>query len=204
MTRQGGSCGEMDRARDIPTHHLIYGHLEDFITGERLVDTDDERFRQKIAHFLVEKKGWAKKDIEPRRRIETLFAGNFVVSTIDFLVRYKGTPFMIVRYGPGSIVTRERPAIAAARVLLKECRIPIAVVTNGQDAVILETKKGQKIGEGLEAIPGKDEAAAFLADYPPGPFPEERRERELRILNAYDVEICCAGGPCPIPGAQEG
>ena len=41
---------------DVPSHHLIYGHCNDFITGETVVDTDDERYRQKLARFLVEKK----------------------------------------------------------------------------------------------------------------------------------------------------
>jgi hypothetical protein len=31
-----------------------------------------------------------------------------------------------------------------------------------------------------------------------------RRERELRILNAFDLEVCCVGGPCPLPNAPEG
>jgi hypothetical protein len=26
----------------------------------------------------------------------------------------------------------------------------------------------------------------------------------LRILNAFDVESCCAGTPCALPGAKEG
>lgn len=127
-----------------------------------------------------------------------------MISTIDFFVQHEGTPFMIIRYGPGSIVTRERPAIAAARVLLSATRIPLAVVTNGKDAVILETQRGKKIGVGLEAIPKKSEAKNLLRTYLPEPFPEEKRERELRILNAYDVEVCCAGAPCPLPGAPEG
>ena len=194
----------MSKGKDIPSHHLIYGHLNDYLTGETLVDTDDERFRQKIARILVEEKGWAIEDIEPRKKIETLFAGKFVVSVIDFLVKCEGAPFMVLRYGPGSLVTRERPAIAAARVLLPGIRIPLAVVTNGKDAVLLETGSGKDIGHGLEAIPARDEAHHLLVDYPVEKFPEGKRERELRILNAYDIEICCAGGPCALPGAREG
>ncbi len=190
--------------KDIPNHHLIYGKCTDFITGEELVDTDDERFRQKIARFLVEEKGWDKSDIQPRQKIETLFSGTYVTSRIDFLVHLGSDPFMIIRYGPGSIVTRERPAIAAARVLIQGLRIPLAVVTNGTDASVLETAKGGQLGTGLNAIPSKEEATQLIKEYPPGPFPEEKRERELRILNANDKEVCCAGGPCPIPGAREG
>jgi len=191
-------------SKDIPSHHLIYGKCTDFITGEELVDTDDERFRQKIARFLVEKKGWDRKDIQPRQKIETLFASTFVTSRIDFLVRLNEQPFMIIRYGPGSIVTRERPAIAAARVLLPDLRIPVAVITNGTDASILETGRGRTIGQGLDAVPSKQEAEDLIIQYPPVPFPEEKREKELRILNANDVEVCCTGGPCAIPGAREG
>jgi hypothetical protein len=37
------------------------------------------------------------------------------------------------------------------------------------------------------------------------PFTDEtRKDWERRILNAYDVEVCCAGGPCALPGAPEG
>ena len=46
---------------DIPSHHYIYGTCVDYLTGETIVDTDDERCRQELAKLLVEKKGYAKK-----------------------------------------------------------------------------------------------------------------------------------------------
>lgn len=190
---------------DIPSHHFIYGSCTDYLTGESLVDTDDERIRQQLARFLVEEKGYAKSAIVPRRKIETLFAGQFVVSTIDLTVTVRGRELFIVRYGPGSLVTRERPAIAAARVLNGEYRIPFATVTNGRDAEFLDTANGKVLGTGMAAIPDLQQAeelagtAVFLA-----PPDEARREKELRILNAFDVEVCCAGGPCALPNAPEG
>ncbi len=111
-----------DIMADIPSHHLVYGFLKDFITGEVVPDTDDERYRQKIARMLVE----------------------------------------VIRYGPGSLVTRQRSAIAAARVLNPEYCIPIAVVTNGQDAEILDTWTGKVIARGLEAIYSKKEAGNLI------------------------------------------
>ena len=190
---------------DIPSHHLIYGMCTDFVSGQSIVDTDDERYRQKLARLLVEEKGYAKTDLEMRFKIETLFAKQFVVSTIDFIVRLKGKRFMVIRYGPGSLVTRERAAIAAARVLDPSYRIPFAVVTNGEDAELLDTLTTKVIKQGLEAIPDKKEASRLFADLEFAPFMEkDRRERELRILNAYDVEVCCAGNPCVLPGAPEG
>lgn len=189
---------------DIPSHHMIYGHLTDYLTGESLVDTDDERYRQKLARLLVEEKGFAKTDLEPRLRIETLFAHQFVTSKIDLVVSTGGQRVMVVRYGPGSLVTRERPAIAAARVLDQARLIPLTVVTNGEDAELLDTRSGKVLATGLAAIPSKEQAAALAAERDCSPVPEARREPELRILNAFDVEACCAGGPCALPSAKEG
>jgi hypothetical protein len=190
---------------DIPSHHLTYGLTEDFVTGERIVDSDDERYRQQLAQLLVRERGWQKKDIEPRRKIETLFSNNFVVSTIDLVVSLNDRNFFILRYGPGSLVTRERPALAAARVLDEIHQIPYAVVTNGEDAEFIDVANGKILATGLTSIPSKDQcltlsdSTQFLS-VPTG----AKRERELRILNSYDIEICCAGGPCALPNAKEG
>jgi len=190
---------------DIPSHHYIYGTCEDYLTGETIVDTDDERCRQELAKFLVEKKGYAKNDLEPRQCIETLYNGQFVASTIDITVRQNDKRFMILRFAPGSIVTRERPAIAASRVLEPSYQIPLAVVTNSKDAVVLDTYTGKVVRQGLDNIPDKKEAEALVRSLRFDPFDdEEKRDRERRILNAYDIEVCCAGGPCALPGAPEG
>ncbi|KPK30123.1 MAG: hypothetical protein AMK70_14705 [Nitrospira bacterium SG8_35_1] len=190
---------------DIPSHHYIYGTCTDFITGETIVDTDDERCRQELARFLVEEKGYGRSDLEPRLSIETLYSGQFVTSTIDITVSQAGKRFMILRFAPGSIVTRERSAIAAARVLEPLYQIPLAVVTNCREAEVLDTYTGKIIREGLPNIPDKKEAADLVPSLRFEPFDDEtKKDRERRILNAYDVEVCCAGGPCALPGAPEG
>jgi hypothetical protein len=189
---------------DIPTHHHIYGTCRDYVTGEILPDTDDERYRQKLARLLVEQKGYRQGELEMRLKIETLFASQFVTSRVDITVGLAGKRVMIVRYGPGSLVTRERAAIAAARVLDAKQRIPLAVVTNGEEAELLDTFTGKVIREGLAEIPSRGELLSLLPQLDFSPQPADRREKELRILNAFDVEACCAGSPCPLPKAPEG
>lgn len=175
-----------------PTHHIVYGTLSDYLTGEELVDTDDERTRQDLARMMVEEKGYAKTDLEPRRAIETLFATQFVRSTITLTVSLDGRRIMVIRYAPGSLVSRERSAIAAARMLEEDYQIPLAVVTNGRDAELLDTGNGQVLASGMDAIPNYQKAREL---FPTLVFrarlDEKKRERELRILNAFDVEICC-------------
>jgi len=173
-------------------HHLIYGTLVDYLSGEELTDTDDERIRQKLSKMMVEFKDYPKESLTPRRRIETLFSRCFVVSTIELTVTLCDKQFMIIRYGPGSLVSRERAAIAAARVICPDYRIPLAVVTNGEDAELLDTRTGKICGYGLHSIPDYYTAKKMLdqLEFLP-PLESIKRERELRILNAFDVERCC-------------
>jgi hypothetical protein len=174
------------------THHLIYGTLSDYLTGEELTDTDDERIRQDISRMMVEKKGYEKTELVPRSFIDTLFTHHFVRSTIDLTIVIRNTAFMIIRYGPGSLVSRERAAIAAARVIHADYRIPLAVVTNGQEAELLDTATGKIIGNGLDSIPDRTAASILLPTLTFLPKQEGiRLEREKRILNAFDVERCC-------------
>lgn len=182
----------MTTARVPKPHHLIYGTLNCYLTGEELTDTDDERIRQDLARMMVEKKGYDKANLETRHKIETLFSRCFVTSTIELTVLHENKRFMIIRYGPGSLVSRERAAIAAARVLTPDYCIPLAVVTNGRDAELLDTRTGKILGYGLESIPDCEEARRMFdqLEFPPPPE-GKKRERELRILNAFDVERCC-------------
>lgn len=189
---------------DIPTHHMIYGHCRDYISGERLVDTDDERARQELARTMVEEKGWSKEDVEMRLGIETLFNKQFVSSKITMALSLAGKRCLLVRYAPGSLVTRERPALAAARVLDDKCQVPLVVVTNGRDAELLDVYSGRLLGKGMDIIPAKADVKRMFPELRFEPYDVKKRERELRILNAFDVEICCAGAPCALPNAKEG
>jgi len=166
-------------------HKRILGRTIDFISGREITDTDDERYRQKLARFLVEEKGYAKEEIESKRRLEMTIAGEKVLSRVDFVVRVDGTAFMAIRYGPGSIVTRERPALASARIL-EIYQVPFTVVTNGEDAEVLDTFSGRVIGTGLDAVPHKNAAVGQLKNIELHHLSVKQSEAEKRILSAYD------------------
>lgn len=168
------------------THHLILGETVDYITGETIVDTHDERARQKIARFLIEEKGYSKDDIEVRRGIPLNVDGNMATSKVDLVIRLADKAFAIIIFGPGSLVTRERSTLAAAR-LLEDYEVPFAVVTNGEDAEVMETKSGRVIAEGLQAIPSKEQAQERIGALTFERVSKERVEKEKRILYVFDV-----------------
>ncbi len=168
------------------TEHLVLGEITDFVTGRTVVETHDEQIRQKIARFLVEQKGYAKEDIETQRKIELTIDGEKASTKVDFVLTVDGRSFAIIVFGPGSLVTRERSTLASAR-LVEDYPVPLAVITNGEDAEVLETRSGKVLAEGLEAIPSKQEALKAMPSFAFDKMPDERIEKEKRILFAFEV-----------------
>jgi len=173
-------------------HHLILGRLDDLITGESIEDTHDERYRQKIAGLLVNRKGYLRSEVEPRKDLLVQAGAKRAIIKIDFAVRLSGRICMIIKYGPGSLVTRQRPLLAASR-LLAPYQIPIAVVTNGEDAEILAGSSGKILRRGLASIPSKSALGEIAADEGFDPIPTARAAMESRILYCYEVDDSC---PC--------
>ena len=173
-------------------HHLILGRIDDVITGEILDDTHDERYRQKIANLLVQEKGYAKSDIEPRRKLLVQAGDNRAYIKIDFLIKLANRSSMIIKYAPGSLVTRHRPMLAASRIMAPY-QIPVGVVTNGKDAEILDGASARVLARGLDGIPSKTELSTFTAMSDMNLISAERAEKESRILYCFEVDDSC---PC--------
>lgn len=180
-----GACNGMN------THHLILGKLSDFLSGKEITDTHDERYRQKIARLLVLEKGFEPGDIKAGNRLMVKASGRRAVIPVDFIVQVGEKAMMLVKYGPGSIVTRHRPALAASR-LMTPFQIPVVVVTNGEEADILCGRTGRITASGLSSIPDRESLLA-LSQGEQQAIGLERAERESRILFAFDVDGSC---PC--------
>jgi hypothetical protein len=173
-------------------HHLILGELDDLITGETIKDTHDERYRQKIARLLVDRKGYLKSDIESRKSLLVKAGDNRAIIKIDFLINLSDRLCMIIKYGPGSLVTRHRPALAASR-LAASYQIPVAVVTNGEDAEILEGSSARVLSRGLDTIPSKTQLHEIADRFDFNIVSAERAAMESRILYCYEIDDSC---PC--------
>jgi hypothetical protein len=173
-------------------HHLILGKTTDYITGEIIDETHDERYRQKIARLLVEDCLYDKKDITPRHEILVKAGNKGAKLKIDFLISCGDRICIIIKYGPGSITTRHRPALAASRITVPY-QIPLVVVTNGVDADILDGQSGRIVSTGLSSIPDKASLINISDNYIFSEIKPDRAEIESRILYAYEVDGSC---PC--------
>jgi hypothetical protein len=165
----------------------LYTMVVDFVTGREVPDVGSEANRQAVEKLLVQQKGYLKTDIEVDVDLTFKIAGEPYRSQIDLVVASEGTRIMAIKCAAGSLGSREREILAAAR-LLDAYQIPIAVVTDGSNATVLDTLTGKKIGEGIDAIPSKEAVKALPAAAACTAFPENKRDREQLVFRTYDLE----------------
>lgn len=170
--------------------YLVFGELVDFITGKTIKDTHDEQYRQKLARLLVNDKGYQKKDIKTGCELHVKAGGKSAISIIDFMVTLSGKICMIIKYAPGSLVTRRRSVLAASR-LAADYQVPFVVATNGEDAEVIDGSTGNVISNGLDSMPSKPEIIKNVADKNFKPISAKQVTMESRIIYALEVDGSC-------------
>ena len=159
--------------------------ITDYITGQKVPNVGAEANRQAVEQYLVEEKGYKKQDIQVSVPIQMQIRDQSYRSQVDLVVVLDGRRLMVVKCAPGSLGSREREIVSTAR-LLDVYQIPLALVSDGKSAILLDTAGGQKIGEGMAAIPSRRELMHQFKEVSLQPLSGERREREKLIFRSYD------------------
>lgn len=162
------------------------GMIVDYLTGEELEETTFEEFRQGLAKFLVEERGYPKERVRPKVMFEYEIDGEQYGRLIDMVVEDdSGAPLMLVLFCPGEIGTYEREAVSLAR-LIPGGPVPLVLVSDSIGASLLECRKGECLRSGMEAVPAWEELLALSGEVDRTPMSEARREKELRIFHTYN------------------
>ena len=157
--------------------------IKDYITGKKVPVVGSEFNRQEVEQYLVEVLGWEKSDVEVDRKVEFTAAGEPWSSKVDLVVSLKGSPVMLIKCAAGSLGSREKEAVSAARIAC-ELPIPLSVVSDGNTAIVMNTLTGKKIAEGISAIPTPQKAAELAV--PTEPLTEKNLERARIVFRSYD------------------
>lgn len=157
----------------------------DFITGDPKTDTGSEANRQLMERVLVEQKGYLRDDVEVDVDIVLDLEAGHYRSKLDLVVTVNGCRFMVIKCAPGSLDSREREVIAAAR-LLNNYQIPLAAATDGRTAIVWDSVTAQCLGKGMDAIPSKSQAIETFDPTRLIPLDEKRRPRQQLIFKSYD------------------
>src|SRR5512139_1759858 len=172
-----------DIAREAKIREILREELQD---GEDLAN----EARRMIGYLLREKKGYAPEDVRQGLAFEVQLGAETAWSSADFLVSVDGRIAMIIKCAAGSLDSRERQAVAAARVIASP-PLPVAVVADPVNAEVLDVASGKVTGEGFGAIPTKDQLRSIVAGNTMQPIDPKRQEKEKRILLAFDAIKCC-------------
>jgi hypothetical protein len=169
--------------REAKIRDILVQELQD---GEDLANDA----RKMIGYLLSEKKGYSPDDVRKGLAFEVTLGTETVWSSVDFIVSLEGRMGMIIKCAAGSLDSRERQAVAAARVIASP-PLPVAVVADPVTAEVLNVATGKVIGEGFGAIPTKEQLRGIVAEKTMQPLDGKRLEKEKRILLAFDAIKCC-------------
>jgi len=142
------------------------------------------------AELLLAEKGYAPDDMQKGVRFDVILGQEHARAQMDFVVLIEGRAAMVIKCAAGSLSSRERHVVAAARVF-GSSPVPIAVVMDPMDAVVLDGMSGRVVGEGYGAIPTRDQLRSMIAEREYKPLAPEKLEREKRVLLAFDAIQCC-------------
>lgn len=174
---------ETNAPREEKIRQILAQEIED---GESLAS----EARRMVEYLLIEKKGYAKEDVRMGIAFEVVLGTEAVWSSADFLVSVDGRSGMLIKCAAGSLDSRQRHAVAAARVIASP-PLPVAVVADPENADVLDVATGKVVGTGFGAIPVKEQLRAILAAAGLKTLAPDRVEKEKRILLAFDAIKCC-------------
>jgi hypothetical protein len=159
--------------------------LVDFLSGRAVPNIGAEENRQALARYLVEEKGFAKSELEADLPLAFTVDGEPYRSAVDLVATVASRRLIAFKCAAGSLGSREREILAAAR-LLEPHPAPFAVASDGRTAVVLDTRSGKPVGEGLGGIPSRAELAARIPAWEPRTLSAAERRREQLIFRTYD------------------
>jgi len=173
--------------------------IRDYLTGEELLETSYEEFRQALARMLVEERGYPRESLMPKTGVCIPVDGRQYTRMVDLVAQGPGgAPLLLIIFSSGEPGSYLRESLAAAR--LYDPPVPLTLVTDTKTACLAATASGEVLGSGMRAIPRYNELPPLARTHPVPPLSPEHADRERRILYAYSEMLsggCCKGACRP-------
>ncbi|MCC6347071.1 MAG: type I restriction enzyme HsdR N-terminal domain-containing protein [Nitrospirales bacterium] len=160
---------------------------------EREEEQQDRRgisqVQKRVIDFLIGQKGYALEDMEINREFVVEVSDTCFTVKADIILKIEEKNLFLLKCVMSSPESWERHSVAFGRVA-GPSQIPFAVVTDSEHAKILDVATGKPVSEGLDSLPDKEKARELLKSTVFSSFPDEKKERERRILHAFDAITC--------------
>jgi hypothetical protein len=145
--------------------------------------------KQKVWEFLIKERQFKSEEIDIDPQFKLVLSDCEVTISVDFAVNLPSTSIMLIQCRSTAIESWERYVTSLARVI-KNYQIPYAVVTDGENARIIDVHTGRLIGESLGELFNRQESLNKMKDFKKIPYPVNRLEREKRIVYAFESIKC--------------
>lgn len=169
----------------------------DYLSGEEIEFTTYEDLRQSLARILVEEKNYPSENIKSRFKYEVTIKDKNYTFVIDFVIYHESKPVLILAFCPGAVSTYITQYLCLARIF-PESPVPYVIVTDTNEASLMDVARKKEICRGFHCIPVWDELLKMAAESKPFVISRERLEKEKRIAYAMFAlsDTCCASS-CP-------
>lgn len=177
------------------------GTLRDYLTGEEIDETTFEEFRQVLARFMVEEKGYPKDRLKAKVPLAYCVDGEEHERPLDLvLFDDSGKPLFVVIFCAGEVGTFERETVCAAR-LIDGGPVPYALVSDSMDASLLDVRTGEVLARSMSALPEYARLLEMIAEAEVTPLTDEQKEKQTRVFHAYCGFIygSCCSESCSLP-----
>jgi len=165
--------------------------IEEIIKADEQIETAQvSGIKQKVWEFLIKEKQFKLEEIETDPEFRVTLGHSEITVSIDFVLNLPSVSFiMVIQCKTASIESWERYFTSFARVV-KDYQIPYAMVTDGENARIIDVLAGKLIGESLNELFNRQETLNKIKDSKKIPCPVNRLEKEKRILYAFEGIKC--------------
>jgi len=142
-----------------------------------------------VYEILTKEKGFYPEDIQIDPKFGLILSTCEATASIDFVINFEGTSCMVIRCVSSGIESWERYVIAFARAI-KDYQIPYAAITDGEKVKVFDIVNGSLIKESIQEFFTRQEAGSLMKNFQRIPCPENRIEKEKRIIYAFECIKC--------------
>lgn len=145
--------------------------------------------KQIVYEILTKEKGFYPEDIQIDPQFVLILSTCEATVGIDFVINFEGTSFMVIRCVLSGIESWERYVIAFARAI-KDYQIPYAAITDGEKVKVFDIVNDSLIKESIPEFFTRQEADSLMKNFQRIPCPENRIEKEKRIIYTFEGIKC--------------
>lgn len=164
--------------------------IREKLMEEELMDMMQLRgINQMIWEMLIKEKGFNPEEIEINPEFRLQLSNCEANVSVDFIINLSSVSFMAIRSVSTAIESWERYIVAFARSV-KDYQIPYAMVTDGENARIIDVLSGSLISDSIKGLFNRQEASNLIKDFKKIPCPAKILEKEKRIVYAFEGIKC--------------